>query len=33
VPSVLGAGIGDMASLMAALSDHATATRVGLAAR
>jgi glucokinase len=33
VPSVLGADIGDMASLMAALSDRATATRVGLAAR
>ncbi len=31
VPSVLGAGIGDMASLMAALSDRATAARVGMA--
>jgi glucokinase len=31
VPSVLGAGIGDMASLMAAFSDHATAARVGMA--
>jgi glucokinase len=31
VPSVLGAGIGDVASLMAALSDRAVAARVGMA--